>query len=43
MAGGTLLATSDVSRIEAPVTVKAYLMCAFASFGGIFFGFDSVS
>ena len=40
MAGG-LLATTDVSRIEAPVTIKAYLMCAFASFGGIFFGFDS--
>lgn len=37
----TLRATTDVSRIEAPVTVKAYLMCAFASFGGIFFGFDS--
>jgi sugar porter (SP) family MFS transporter len=41
MAGGGLVATADVSRIEAPVTVKAYLMCAFASFGGIFFGFDS--
>ncbi|TVY33949.1 putative glucose transporter [Lachnellula occidentalis] len=36
-----LRATTDVARIEAPVTVKAYLMCAFASFGGIFFGFDS--
>ena len=36
-----LAATADLSRIEAPVTVKAYLMCAFASFGGIFFGFDS--
>jgi sugar porter (SP) family MFS transporter len=33
--------TADVSRIEAPVTFKAYLMCAFASFGGIFFGYDS--
>ncbi|RDL31988.1 putative monosaccharide transporter [Venustampulla echinocandica] len=33
--------TTDVSRIEAPVTAKAYMMCAFASFGGIFFGFDS--
>lgn len=41
MAGGGLATTSDVSRIEAPVTMKAYLMCAFASFGGIFFGFDS--
>jgi hypothetical protein len=35
--------TTDVSRIEAPVTVKAYLMCAFAAFGGIFFGYDTVS
>jgi sugar porter (SP) family MFS transporter len=33
--------THDVSRIEAPVTWKAYLLCAFASFGGIFFGYDS--
>jgi len=44
MAGGAatqLATTSDINRIEAPVTVKAYLMCAFASFGGIFFGFDS--
>ncbi|APA12941.1 hypothetical protein SS1G_08425 [Sclerotinia sclerotiorum 1980 UF-70] len=40
MAGG-LAATSDVARIEAPVTAKAYMMCAFASFGGIFFGYDS--
>jgi sugar porter (SP) family MFS transporter len=33
--------TTDTSRIEAPVTVKAYLMCAFAAFGGIFFGYDT--
>ena len=33
--------TADVSRVEAPVTVKAYLMCAFAAFGGIFFGYDT--
>lgn len=39
--GAALAATSDVSRIEAPVTWKAYLICAFASFGGIFFGYDS--
>lgn len=38
MAGDALAATSDVNRIEAPVTWKAYLICAFASFGGIFFG-----
>ncbi|CAG8080998.1 unnamed protein product [Penicillium nalgiovense] len=31
----------DAGRIEAPVTWKAYLICAFASFGGIFFGYDS--
>ena len=36
-----LQTTSDVNRIEAPVTWKAYLICAFASFGGIFFGYDS--
>lgn len=39
--GVGLIATTDVNRVEAPVTVKAYLMCAFASFGGIFFGYDS--
>jgi MFS transporter, SP family, sugar:H+ symporter len=36
-----LSATADTSRIEAPVTTKAYFMCAFAAFGGIFFGYDS--
>lgn len=34
-------ATMTTERVEAPVTVKAYLACAFAAFGGIFFGFDS--
>ncbi|RSH80316.1 uncharacterized protein EHS24_008892 [Apiotrichum porosum] len=38
MPGGTI---SAADRVEAPVTVKAYLACAFAAFGGIFFGFDS--
>lgn len=38
---GALVATADTARIEAPVTVKAYLMCAFSAFGGIFFGYDS--
>ena len=33
--------TADVARIEAPVSVRAYLICAFASFGGILFGYDS--
>jgi sugar porter (SP) family MFS transporter len=43
MGGGgvSLQATTDVNRIEAPVTWKAYLMCVFASFGGILFGYDS--
>lgn len=36
-----LQTTSDIERIEAPVTWKAYLICAFASIGGIFFGYDS--
>ena len=44
MAGGgkgALQGTTDVNRIEAPVTFKAYLICAFAAFGGIFFGYDT--
>jgi SP family sugar:H+ symporter-like MFS transporter len=42
MPGGVVLSvTADTSRIEAPVTMKAYFMCAFAAFGGIFFGYDS--
>ncbi|PWI64519.1 hypothetical protein PCL_09568 [Purpureocillium lilacinum] len=36
----TLHTAQDVDHIEAPVTWKAYLLCAFASFGGIFFGYD---
>jgi hypothetical protein len=36
-----LVATADAQRVEAPVTLKAYLMCAFAAFGGMFFGYDS--
>jgi MFS family permease len=36
-----LHAAENVEQIEAPVTWKAYLLCAFASFGGIFFGYDS--
>ncbi|KAI9810820.1 MAG: hypothetical protein M1827_006027 [Pycnora praestabilis] len=39
--GHGLVATADTGRIEAPVTLKAHLMCAFAAFAGIFFGFDS--
>lgn len=36
-----LQTADDIDQIEAPVTWKAYLLCAFASFGGIFFGYDS--
>lgn len=32
---------NNVHPIEAPVTFKAYSMCAFAAIGGIFFGYDS--
>ena len=38
---GSMAGTADHEAIEAPVTWKAYLLCAFASFGGIFFGYDS--
>lgn len=38
---GGLATAEDVEHVEAPVTWQAYLMCAFASFGGIFFGYDS--
>ena len=31
----SLTGTADLSRVEAPVTFKAYLLCAFAAFGGI--------
>ncbi|CAN8098162.1 unnamed protein product [Discula destructiva] len=42
MAGGVVPSNpGDVTRVEAPVTIKAYFMCAFAAFGGIFFGYDS--
>ncbi|KAJ5548436.1 hypothetical protein N7513_005670 [Penicillium frequentans] len=43
MAGGAGPAVSgvDALRVEAPVTIRTYLMCAFAAFGGIFFGYDS--
>lgn len=42
MAGEVVLQTAEsVNQIEAPVTWKAYLICAFASFGGIYFGYDS--
>ncbi|KAJ6568701.1 general substrate transporter [Mycena capillaripes] len=39
--GAVVLGTTDTSRIEAPVTMKTYFMCAFAAFGGIFLGYDT--
>lgn len=30
-----------LGRIEAPVTLRGYLLCVFAAFGGILFGYDS--
>ena len=33
--------TADLAQIEAPMTLKAYLICAFAAFGGIFYGYDT--
>lgn len=36
-----LATTTDIERIEAPVTWKAYLLCAFAALGGIFYGYDT--
>ena len=43
MPGGAVIVsgTTDVNRVEAPVTVRAYLIVAFAAFGGIFFGYDT--
>ncbi|KAK3613095.1 hypothetical protein LTR22_028309, partial [Elasticomyces elasticus] len=40
MPGGGMT-DSTGGAIEAPITFKTYLMCAFASFGGMFFGYDS--
>ncbi|EPS28529.1 Major facilitator-type transporter ecdD [Penicillium oxalicum] len=46
MPGGAVVTPSsgdnvEETRLEAPVTIRTYLMCAFAAFGGIFFGYDS--
>lgn len=35
------MAPMTAERVEAPVTMRAYLMCAFAAFAGILFGYDS--
>ena len=37
----TITGTADTSRLEAPITMRAYIICAFAAFGGIFFGYDT--
>ncbi|KAI8625159.1 general substrate transporter [Xylariaceae sp. FL1651] len=36
-----VVGSADLNRVEAPVTLKAYLICAFSALGGIFFGYDS--
>ncbi len=32
---------ADAAHIEAPFSLRSYLICAFACFGGILFGYDS--
>lgn len=41
MQTATISSTMDFENIEAPMTTKAYMMCAFAAFAGILFGYDS--
>ncbi|CBX98201.1 similar to monosaccharide transporter [Plenodomus lingam JN3] len=44
MPGGAVIpvtGTADVSRVEAPVTIRAYLIVAFSATGGLFFGYDT--
>ncbi|KAF8539632.1 general substrate transporter [Trichophaea hybrida] len=33
--------SGDINRIESPITVRGYMLCGFAAFGGILFGYDS--
>ncbi|RYO89516.1 hypothetical protein DL764_008569 [Monosporascus ibericus] len=43
MAGGVIPVvegTANLDRVEAPVTIKAYMICVFAAFGGFLFGYD---
>ncbi|RYP05633.1 hypothetical protein DL765_009782 [Monosporascus sp. GIB2] len=43
MPGGVIPAvegTANLDRVEAPVTLKAYMICVFAAFGGFLFGYD---
>ncbi|KAL8802930.1 MAG: hypothetical protein Q9182_003480 [Xanthomendoza sp. 2 TL-2023] len=39
--GVVISGTTDTARVEAPITIRAYLICAFAAIGGIFFGYDT--
>jgi len=32
---------AGIGRDEAPVTMRGYMLCVFAAFGGILFGYDS--
>ncbi|KAI7478306.1 general substrate transporter [Hortaea werneckii] len=36
-----IISTMEFENIEAPVSFKAYMMCAFAAFAGVLFGYDS--
>ncbi|KAI7281007.1 general substrate transporter [Hortaea werneckii] len=36
-----IISTMELENIEAPVSFKAYMMCAFAAFAGVLFGYDS--
>jgi hypothetical protein len=35
-----VLGTADVDKVEAPFKKRSYLICAFASFGGLLHGYD---
>lgn len=37
----TINSSGAHDRVEAPVTIRGYLLCVFAAFGGILFGYDS--
>lgn len=36
-----IASSASRQRVEAPVTAKAYAICAFTAFGGVLFGYDS--
>lgn len=41
MATGTAALSGHIVRAEAPITLKSVIICSFAAFGGILFGYDS--